>query len=126
MSKRKFLIVEKNLIKAMKLEQKLKNSGAQTIGIATDYFTAMLLIKNQTPDVVFVNPNLTLEGEGLGVAKEIKLLIDCELYVFTDELSDILEARFRAANPYEFIQEMNDESLINAMSGIEFSSKIVA
>jgi hypothetical protein len=126
MSNRKFLIVEKNLIKAMKLERKLKDSGAKTIGIATDYVTSMLLIKNQKPDVVFVNPNLTLEGEGLGVAKEIKLLIDCELYVFTDDLSDVLESRFRAATPYEFIQEMNDESLINAMAEIELPSKEVA
>jgi hypothetical protein len=117
MSKRKFLIVEKNLVKAMSLEKKLQNTGAESIGIATDYVTSMLLIKDVVPDVVFISPNLTLEGEGLGVADEIKALISCDLFVFTDGLSDELKERFMSAHSYTFIKETDDECLIGALNG---------
>ena len=115
MINRKFLIIEKNLIKAMRLEKVLKDAGAQTIGIATDYVTSMLLVKKQAPDVVFVNPNLTLEGEGLGIMNEIKSLIDCDFQVFKSDLSEVLKQRFSAVNPYPFIEESNDKCLVDAM-----------
>lgn len=73
MSKKHFLIVERNLIRAMDLEKEFTTFGAESVGIATDYITSMLLMKDKKADVVFINPNLTLEGEGLGIADEIKL-----------------------------------------------------
>jgi hypothetical protein len=42
----------------------------------------MMLMKDKKADVVFINPNLTLEGEGLGIADEIKLKFDCEILFF--------------------------------------------
>ena len=121
MTNRKFLIIEKNLIKAMRLKKVLKDAGSQTIGIATDYVTSMLLIKKQTPDVVFVNPNLTLEAEGLGVVKEIKSLIDCDFHIFKSDLSDVLRERFSSVISYPFIEESNDKCLIDAMQQPESS-----
>ncbi|MFT6745771.1 MAG: two-component SAPR family response regulator [Glaciecola sp.] len=122
---RKFLIVEKNLIKAMRMEKMLKDSGAESIGIATDYVTSMLLIKDQTPDVVFINPNLTLEGEGLGVANEIQLVAECDIFIFTAELSDVLKERFLVAHSYVFVMETDDECLKSALVNDQTSSSFV-
>ncbi|MFT6717570.1 MAG: hypothetical protein ACJA0Q_002227 [Saprospiraceae bacterium] len=115
MEKKKFLIVEKNLIKAMAMEKDLIALGLESIGIATDYLTSMILIKDTAPDVVYLNPNLTLEAEGLGVAIEIEMRVKCKIFVFTSGLSEILKERFIAAHSYVFIDEMDPVCLSNTV-----------
>lgn len=117
MEKRKFLIVEKNLLKAIELERQLIELGGESIGIATDYLTTMLLINDVSPEVVYINPNLTLEAEGLGVAKEIEKKVKCEIFIFTSALSKTLKERFVIAYQYCFIDEAIELNLISSLKG---------
>jgi len=114
---KKILIVEKNLIKAMSLEKVFIKLGATSIGIATDYFTSMVLIKDSTPDIVFVNPNLTLESEGLDVAHEISQIISCKFYFFKSKMVKELSYKNLLSVPFQLVDETSMSELGSTLSG---------
>ena len=78
----------------------------------------MLLLKEKKVDVVFINPNLTHEGEGLGIADEIILKFNCEIFIFSKYLEPRLKERFRAVSAHKFIDESLRSEVNEALFGV--------
>jgi hypothetical protein len=114
---KKILIIEKNLIEAMSLERLFVKLGATSLGIATDYFTTMVLINDSTPDLVFVNPNLTLESEGLDVVHEVLKKITCKIYFFSSKISPELKNKISLLGDFESIDESSTAQLEVVLTG---------
>ncbi len=77
----------------------------------------MLLMKEKKVDVLYINPNLSLEGEGLGIADEVKLKFDSEIFIFSADLDFGLKERFKVKYPYKFIDEKVEGNIKEALFG---------
>lgn len=114
--KRKVLILEKDLVKAMSYEKQISELEATVVGIATDYVTAMLLVKDHGPDVIFCNPNLTLDEEGLDVVSYVKEISDCEIHVFQDGLMESTKEKLQGDQSIKFLNKLTKEGFEAALN----------
>jgi DNA-binding LytR/AlgR family response regulator len=67
----KIMIVEDEPLVAMALAWEIESIGHQVIGPAPDAVTALQLLSEQQPDLVFLAIDLTHPGDGVEVAKEL-------------------------------------------------------
>ena len=103
----KVLIIENDYKKAYSYSEILnKIQGVELLGVVSDKPTAMIMINNNQPDVVFCNPKLSLEGNVIPIALEIRKKCDSKIIVLGKSLR--IKEEMNKLHPYEYIQDANN------------------
>lgn len=103
----KVLIIESDYKTAYTYSQMLENiNGVKLLGVVSDSSSAMLMIENNKPDVVFCNPKLSIEGKVIPIALEIRKKCDSKIIVLGKSLR--IKEEMNKLQPYEYIQDVNN------------------
>ena len=104
MDKIKILVVEDESIVALDIKQLLLKLGHDVIGIAKDYKSAMELVHENTPSLVFMDINLkNSEKDGIDTAKDIQQYKNIPIIYLTAFCDEVTLTRAIATNPVSYL-----------------------
>ena len=104
MDKIKILIVEDEAIVALDIKQLLVKLGHEVIGIAKDYSSAIELVHETTPSLIFMDINLNnSEKDGIDTAIEIQQYKNIPIIYLTAFSDETTLNRAIATNPVSYL-----------------------
>lgn len=114
------IIVEDEPLSAMFIERIVTQMGHQIVGIYKDSDSALKAIKQDNPDVVFMDINIDGSLDGISVIKKLELHKETDvIYVSSYSDSDIIEEAL-STNPYNYlIKPIKEEDLKIALTLIK-------
>ncbi|UUX91164.1 response regulator [Methanoplanus endosymbiosus] len=106
MGKTRVVIVEDSEFIAHGLEKILQSMGYQIAGIASERVAALKLVKENSPDVILMDIELSSGGlEGISIAEEIKKVRDIPVIFLSAHDDDATLRKSLQAEPYGFISK---------------------
>jgi len=104
MDKIKILVVEDESIVALDIKQLLLKLGHEVIGIAKDYNSAIKLVHENTPSLIFMDINLkNSEKDGIDTVKEIQKYQNIPVIYLTAFSDELTLNRAIATNPVSYL-----------------------
>ncbi len=103
--KTRILIVEDEIIIGMGLQMNLENMGYDIIGLVDSRDEAMGIIEINKPDLVLMDIVLKMDGDGIGVAEEIRRKFDIPVVYITAYSDETTVHRAKISEPYGYIMK---------------------
>lgn len=103
MNKEKILIVEDEPIVALDIKSAIEQCDFSVIDIVDNYDDALLSVKVNNPDIIFMDINLDNSKDGIEIAVEIKRKKDIPIIYLTAYSDDNTMQRAIETNPVSFI-----------------------
>lgn len=97
------LIVEDELIFALDLKQTLTGLGYRVVGLASTHQDAVRMALEQRPDLVLMDINLEVGGDGIAAAEEINRMIDVPIVFLTAYADNEVLRRAAHVAPYGYL-----------------------
>ena len=103
MNKEKILVVEDEPIVALDIKNAIAQCGFSVTDIVDNYDDALLSVKVNEPDIIFMDINLDNSKDGIEIATEIKKRIEIPVIYLTAYSDDNTMQRAIETNPINFI-----------------------
>ncbi len=114
--KYKVVIVEDEFIVAEDLKQILIKHGHETVGIALDYQEAILLLSEQSPEVVFVDIHLGKGKNGIELASIITEKYQLPILFITSFSDDQTVEKIKRLQPIGYlVKPFNEKNVVMAL-----------
>src|SRR5919206_4673962 len=114
----RILIVEDEVVVAMRLEDMVQDLGYGVVGTAASHAGAVAAAEASRPDLVLMDINLGRGGDGVEAALELRQRFDLpSIFVSAYASSPEIKAQARAAQPLGFVPKPYTERDISAALG---------
>lgn len=111
----KVVIVENDFIIRMHLENLVKESGGEVIGLTDCGEEAIIIVKSFQPDCVILNINLRGNACGIQTAQKIKTYSQAEVaFIYTELTSEMME-HIDAIKPIALLDKPIQEKRLKAI-----------
>jgi two-component system, response regulator PdtaR len=112
----KIMIVEDESIVAMDLAMRLQKAGYAVVGMADNSDEALMLFKEEQPDLVLMDINIIGHIDGIETAKMLKKIHDVPLIFLTAYSQSEYVNRAKEANPSAYlVKPFNNDSLYTSI-----------
>ncbi len=112
----KIMIVEDESIVAMDLAMRLQKAGYEVVGMADNSEDALMLFKDEAPDLVLMDINIIGQIDGIETAKLLKKIHDVPLIFLTAYSQSEYVNRAKEANPSAYlVKPFNSDSLYTSI-----------
>lgn len=112
----KIMIVEDEAIVAMDLAMRLQKAGYEVVGMADNSENALILFKEEKPDLVLMDINIIGHIDGIETAKMLKKIQDIPLIFLTAYSQSDYVNRAKEVNPSAYlVKPFNTDSLYTSI-----------
>ena len=105
----KVMIVEDDFIIQMFLETAIENYGCEVVGLADNSDDALLAIKEQRPDLIFMDIGISGTADGIETATLINSKYNIPIAFITGNSDEATLTKAKATNPIHIIKKPIDE-----------------